>query len=90
MPATFLAEAAINGGAVAVLKCSKMIEAWDTATWPEMSWALKFWLPKPYQAPAGERLYSLLDSECVLHVRAAALLTSFRRRKTPVVNSNVK
>ncbi|CAE8591739.1 unnamed protein product, partial [Polarella glacialis] len=28
-------QAAINGGAVAVLKCSKMIEAWDTITIPK-------------------------------------------------------
>jgi dynein heavy chain len=28
-------QAAINGGAVAVLKCSKMIEAWDTVTIPK-------------------------------------------------------
>ena len=25
-------QASVNGGAVAILKCSKMIEAWDTVT----------------------------------------------------------
>merc|ERR1719163_1403699 len=34
MPSVVDIQAAINGGAVAVLKCSKMIEAWDTVTIP--------------------------------------------------------
>jgi len=35
MPSVADIQAAINGGAVAVLKCSKMIEAWDTVTIPK-------------------------------------------------------
>jgi dynein heavy chain len=35
MPSVTDIQAAINGGAVAVLKCSKMIEAWDTVTIPK-------------------------------------------------------
>jgi dynein heavy chain len=35
MPSVSDIQAAINGGAVAVLKCSKMIEAWDTVTIPK-------------------------------------------------------
>jgi dynein heavy chain len=35
VPAVMEIQAAINGGAVAVLKCSKMIEAWDTVTIPK-------------------------------------------------------
>jgi dynein heavy chain len=35
MPSVIDIQAAINGGAVAVLKCSKMIEAWDTVTIPK-------------------------------------------------------
>ncbi|CAJ1345300.1 unnamed protein product [Effrenium voratum] len=34
-PSVEAIQAAINGGAVAVLKCSKMIEAWDTVTIPK-------------------------------------------------------
>ena len=28
-------QTSVNGGAVAILKCSKMIEAWDTVTIPK-------------------------------------------------------